>query len=605
MRLDAILLRRVKSMMLPAFTMLFCGINQAQSVNQAQTDALVGIWRSEQVLSSPVRGELLLEARGAEWRANIGAFTAAVQRRGNEITFTLPGNQGDFRGYIKGDGASIDGHWIQPPGIINTNRYASPVHFSRDGKSRWKGQVIPLEERMSLYVSVQRAADGALTAFIRNPEFNDFRRRTFQVKFVAGNVELSSKGQTLKGQYDAKMDRLSLAAIEGAPSVLFTRRNHDDAIGLYPRTQPSAEYVYRQPPARNDGWATAQLSDVGMNATQLGQLVQKIVSADPADNPINIQSLLIARHGKLVLEEYFYGFDKDRPHDVRSAGKTLAPVLLGIARDHGAAVSPATPVYSMFPEYKSFANWDSRKPKLTVRDVMTMTSGLACDDNDDDSPGNEDNMQSQNKQPDWYKYTLDLPMASEPGGSHAVYCSADLNLVGGVVRHVTEKWLPQFFELNYARPLGIDRYFLNLMPTGEAYMGGGAYLLPRDQLKLGQLYLSGGLWNGRRVVSKEWVDESTKKHSTFPPNIKDEPEHDYGYGWHERNFIKVGDHVYRDYAAGGNGGQLVIVIPDLDMVVGINGGSYGDFRWYRWELDLLPQYIVPSAIGSIQTQTPN
>jgi CubicO group peptidase (beta-lactamase class C family) len=464
------------------------------------------------------------------------------------------------------------------------------------GAHRWKGQVRPLEERYSVYVSVRRGSDGGLTAFIRNPEMNQFRRRTYEVKLENETVELISRNQALRGSFDRQADRLSLALLEGVAPVELTRRNGESAVGFYARRRPVGSYVYRQP-AAGDGWSTASLADSGLSEKPLAELVQAIENADPADNPINIDSLLIARHGKLTLEEYFHGFDGERPHDLRSAGKTLAPVLLGIARDRGAEVNPASPLYSFFPEYKPFANWDGRKAKMTVRDVMTMASGLACDDNDDDSPGNEDNMQSQNQRPDWYKYTLDLPMAAEPGGTRAIYCSADLNLVGGVVRHVTQRWLPEFFEMNFARPLGIERYYLNLMPTGEAYTGGGQYLLPRDQLKLGQVYLDGGLWNGERLVSKEWVAESTAKHSTFAPNIKNEPEHDYGYGWHERNFIKVGDRTYRDYVAVGNGGQLVIVIPDLDMVVGINGGSYGDFRWYRWELDLLPRYIVPAALG--------
>src|ERR1700682_4983047 len=99
-------------------------------------------------------------------------------------------------------------------------------------------------------------------------------------------------------------------------------------------------------------------------------------------------------------------------------------------------------------------------------------------------------------------------MQREPGGEHAIYCSADLNLVGGAVARATGKWLPEFFDENFARPVEFGPYHLNLMPTGEAYMGGGAYLRPRDELKLGQLYLNGGTWNGRRVVSKAWVEES-------------------------------------------------------------------------------------------------
>jgi CubicO group peptidase (beta-lactamase class C family) len=575
--------------------MLTC-LAAAEGPTSASPDVLLGIWGSEQTLGPAAHGELVLEAHGSEWRAAIGGIAALAQRHGNAITFTLPDGKGEFRGHVNTGSRSIDGHWIQPPNLGNSTGYASPVHLLPEGKSRWRGEVTPLAERVSFYISVQQSADGSLTAFIRNPESNLFRRRLYQVKLQNQAVEFSSKGQMLAGKYDPKTDRLSLAVLEGLPPVEFTRRSRDNAVGLYPRRQAKG-FVYHPPAAGNDGWATASLAAAGLDEKPLAELVQKILQADPADNPINVQSLLIARHGKLVFEEYFYGFDKDRPHDTRSAGKTLAPVLLGIARDHGASVGPATPLASLFPEYKPFANWDNRKAKLTVRDIMTMTSGLACDDNDDNSPGNEDTMQNQSQQPDWYKFTLDLPMASDPGGNQAIYCSAGLNLIGGVVRHVTGKWLPEFFDENYARPLGIDRYYLNLTPTGDAYMGGGAYLLPRDQLKLGQLYLSGGVWNGKRVVSEPWVEESTAKHSTFKPNLKDEPEHDYGYSWHERQFIKVGDHIVRNYSAGGNGGQLVIVIPDLDMVVGINGGSYGDFRWYRWELDLLPQFIVPAALG--------
>jgi CubicO group peptidase (beta-lactamase class C family) len=130
---------------------------------------------------------------------------------------------------------------------------------------------------------------------------------------------------------------------------------------------------------------------------------------------VDIDSLPIACHGKLVLEEYFHGFDRERPHDMRSAAKTFAPLLVGIARYRGVNIGPETPVYPLFPEGRPFAHWDVRKNHVTLKSLMTMTSGFACDDNDHASPGNEDNMQGQTAQTDWYKYTLDLPMATEPG----------------------------------------------------------------------------------------------------------------------------------------------------------------------------------------------
>jgi CubicO group peptidase (beta-lactamase class C family) len=144
--------------------------------------------------------------------------------------------------------------------------------------------------------------------------------------------------------------------------------------------------------------------------------------------------------------EYFYGHDSRRPRDTRSAGKTWATVLVGVAMQQRFKIDPQRPVYGLFPQYRPFANWDERKNKITLDDIMTMTSGLACNDGNDDSPGNEDTMQSQTKQPDWYKYTLDLPRVSAPGGTNALYCSATLNLVGGAVRQVTGKWLPDLFQ---------------------------------------------------------------------------------------------------------------------------------------------------------------
>jgi len=286
-------------------------------------------------------------------------------------------------------------------------------------------------------------------------------------------------------------------------------------------------WSYREPVPDGDGWRAASLQAEGLNEAPIAELIHRILGADPTSTSLKIQSLLIARHGHLALEEYFYGFDQDRVHDMRSAGKAFAPVLAGIAKDQGATLTPQAPIYPLFTQYSSFANPDPRKQNIKLRDIMTMTAGNACDDNDDDSPGNEDKMQSDDKQKDWYKYSLDLPMLKDPGGEDAVYCSGDLNLVGGAVAAATHRWLPEFFEKELARPLQFGRYYLNLMPDGQAYMGGGAYLRPRDQLKLGQLYLDGGLWNGKRIVSQEWVRESTSIHSHFAAKYSPGQQHNY------------------------------------------------------------------------------
>ena len=565
----------------------------------APNNPLVGLWGTEQDFRPLVRGALTIDGRSSGWRARIAGFDVPVERNQSMLAFTLPGGAGEFHGRLSLAANHISGDWIQPAGVVNNNRYATPLQLVAIERSAWQGIVTPLDDRISFYVSIQAAPNGSLTAFIVNPEFNDFRRRTYAVAMNGAAVTFSNPKRAndqLQGTYDKETDRLSLPLLDSYPPVQLSRRKQGDAIGFFPRTPALQKYAYTKPIRSDDGWPTASLADVGLEEKPIAALVEKILTADPSNNPVNIHSLLIARHGKLVLEEYFYGHDQEQVHDMRSAAKTFAPVLAGIARDHGAKLGPATPVYPLFPEYKPIANWDERKRRLTLKDLMTMTSGFACDDNDDNSPGNEDNMQSQSAQPDWYKYTLDLPMAEDPGGKHAIYCSADLNLAGGAVSHAWGKSLPAIFDEYLARPLQFHTYHMNLMPTGEAYMGGGLRIRPRDELKLGQLYLAGGVWNGRRVVSKQWVQQSITAYSAFAPQTDFDANHEYGYGWHI-NRLKVGDHAFRTYSAGGNGGQIVMVIPELDMVVGFNGGSYGEFmKWYRWGLQLVPQYIIPAAL---------
>ncbi len=573
----------------------------SSSAQPEQADPLSGVWGAEVRFGVPVQGELTLDGREGVWRASIAGFQVAVENNGSNIRFTLPDKIAEFRGVRDAATNTVRGEWIQQGGVILDPQYATPITLQSLAPSVWRGTVVPLEQRVSVYVFIS-SQDGKTTATISNPEANFFRRRVYLVTRNGTNVSLEANGKKIEGVLDEKAGSLSLQIVNWLPRFQFTRRTTQNAVGFYPRTpSDGAAWSYRQPVAAKDGWSTSSMRAEGLNVEPIADLIHRILAADPQSTSPKIQSLLVARHGRLVLEEYFYGFDQDRVHDMRSAGKTFAPALAGLTKEHGAKLTPQTPIYPLFAQYSSFANWDARKQKITLRDIMTMTAGNACDDNDDDSPGNEDRMQSDEQQKDWYKYSLDLPMVKEPGGEDAIYCSGDLNLVGGTVAAVTHRWLPEFFEESLAGPLQFGRYYLNLMPDGQAYMGGGAYLRPRDQLKLGQLYLNGGVWNGKRIISKSWVNESTSVHSHFDPKFGLGQKHEYGYGWHIHD-LKSGANTYRVFAAEGNGGQFVIVVPDLDLVVGITGGSYGEFdQWYRWELELVPQFIVPAA-AAVRTQ---
>jgi CubicO group peptidase (beta-lactamase class C family) len=583
-----------------AFTLLLANHNsQSLAAEKSLVDGIIGLWGTEKILPAAVRGELTIDGR-KEWHAKASGLEVKAETtmtNAPAIVFNFPAGAGKLR-YGTKLSDEIFCYWIQPANEINNNQYATPVELAPAGEKIWKGTLAPLQARRSIFLAIQRAANGSISAVIRNPEANLFRRNLYRVEVregVISFVDVKDPNDKFQGKFDQKTQCFFARLPNFEKEMQFTRRK-DEAAGFFARGPGNQTYTYHEPVPDSDGWATGSLTDAGLDPKPLSALIAKIVQADPINNSINIQSLLIARHGKLVLEEYFYGFDQDRPHDMRSASKTFAPLLLGIARDQGVQIGPETPVYSQFDRYGDPANPDLRKSKMTARDLMTMTSGLACDDNDDASPGNEDSMQQQKEEPDWYKYTLDLPLVRAPGGEKAVYCSAGINLLGGMVRHATNRWLPQFFHEYVAAPLQMKTYYWNLMPDGEGYAGGGVYMRPRDQLKLGQLYLAGGIWNGRRVVSKDWVEKSTSRQSSFEPIFG--IDHDYGYGWHIYH-LKSGDRRYLAYAAGGNGGQIVMVIPELDLVVGFTGGSYGEFaKWYKWQTELVPQFIIPAAASA-------
>ena len=569
----------------------FQSIVRAGDTETSAASELPGWWSYQGHYGPAVQGTLTLCRRDAVWLADIGGFEVEAATDGDAVRFSLPGGQGQFRGRLRANRKAIDGFWIQPPGLTLSSAYATPIVLRARSRGVWVGAVRPLLDRVTLFLNVRKARDGALTGFIRNPEFNFGLRRPFKLA-VQGNdvsfVNAKRENDILHGRFDPETGHLSML-FQGVGLFDFARHDPDETPGAMPRGPASRPTAPRVPPQTGDGWTTASPAAVGIRVESLKQLTDHVREQvlEGVTAPY-LHAILVARHGKLVYEEYFHGFDREHPHDLRSAGKTLTSILLGIAMERAGGFDVSTPALALLPQYADLKNADARKAAITVGQLLTMTSGLACDDNDGDSPGNEDVMQSQREERDWYRYTLDLKLARDPGGAQAVYCSAGVNLLGGIIAQRSGLELPEFFQRFLAGPMQIDDYHVNLMPNGAAYGAGGLYLRPRDALKLGQLYLSQGRWKGRQLVSASWVDASTKRRTQF------DDAHGYGYGWHLHE-MKSGGRTYREYAAEGNGGQFIIVVPDLDLAVAIAAGNYGDFQtWYGLQ-DLVPRYIIPAV----------
>jgi CubicO group peptidase (beta-lactamase class C family) len=220
-----------------------------------------------------------------------------------------------------------------------------------------------------------------------------------------------------------------------------------------------------------------------------------------------------------------------------------------------------------------------------------MASGFDCDDDGEDRPGNEDNITQQDANPDWYNMILDLGMIRDPGAK-AVYCSINPHLAGGVLSRVAKRSLPDMMWTLVGEPLEMRDYYMQVTPLKEGYMGGGMRFRARDFMKLGQLYLNGGTWKGRRIVSTDWVKRSTTPRYV----IGNEKEPNYGSLWW-RNSFQFEGRTIRSFSALGNGGQNIIVLPELDMVITAFAGNYNERAAGTLINVLIPRYILPAVVG--------
>ncbi len=600
-----------------AVLFVFLAFAAPRASAQTADDAdIIGLWFYQTSYPVGLEGELTVARRGARWRASIGGAEAEGVANDGRVRIDFPGDGAVFRGVIGARGRLERAYWTRremtdDPRYAEgaAQAYAMPLALRAAGANRWRATVEPLQDPFTLYLNIFRDQSGALKAAIRNPEHNRHGpAMQLDVTRDGDALRLSAPGSddgALAARRLRDSERIEMYW-EGIERTLSMARATREQRALFPARPPDApRYVYREPQDLGDGWCTARARDLGVDEAGLERAVHWITDIDPsARRAWMIHSVAVAYRGRLILDEYFYGHGPDIPHDMRSASKTFSSVIMGAAMRDGANISPQTRLYDVMAPLGPFANPDPRKQRITLAHVMTHTTGLACDDNAEDpiSPGNEDIMQRQREQPNWWKFTLDLPMAHEPGERYA-YCSGGISLTGGALTMATGEWLPALFDRTVARPLQFGRYFWNVMPNGEGYVGGGAVVRTRDFLKIGQTYLDGGVWNGRRIVSEEWVRESLLPHVQISPettgvsgdafanNYYEVPE---GYAWHYIWVPRTGERRYQAYHGNGNGGQLLIIVPELDLAVMFTAGNYRTGLWNLERDAIVGEIIIPA-----------
>jgi CubicO group peptidase (beta-lactamase class C family) len=278
-----------------------------------------------------------------------------------------------------------------------------------------------------------------------------------------------------------------------------------------------------------------------------------------ATRRMSVHSLLIIRHGHVVLDARFPPYDGQRPHDVASVTKSVMTTLVGIAIDRGSLSGLRQPVLPLFGvDPSGHVAWQRA---LTVEHLVSMTSGLACG-----GPG-EPELLRMLEAPDWTQFALGLPTRSPPGTRFS-YCSPGMHLLSGIVARATGKSARALAEAELFQPLGIERFEWPADdPQGLNHGWGDLRLLPGDLAKLGLLFLHGGQWNGRQIVSREWVRAATRRQIGIPGGRGQ--EEGYGYGW----WIPGGEYPGL-FEARGRGGQFLSVWPATDLIIVMTGSGY-------------------------------
>lgn len=337
------------------------------------------------------------------------------------------------------------------------------------------------------------------------------------------------------------------------------------------------------PAVTGDGWKVSSPEAQNIDVSQMAK-ADKALKNELSFR--NIHTLTISRNGKLVLDEFYhsgpYGYHKGNLAIMMSVTKSFTSIVMGIAIDHGLIKNVSQTAQSLLPNRKNI-NWSAGKDKITIENILTMSAGFAGTED-------TDSLLADN----YAQYMFSKPLVRTPGAVFD-YRTALTNTLGDILTtaisplHIS---LETFIDSLFFQPLeikGFDWYYKN--DKGQPELGGGLFLAPRDMIKLGQLVLDKGKWNGRQIVSERWIAEATKEHFHFYKRYWGALD-GYGYLFWQRTLVSNG-RSFPSVIALGYGGQYIVTIPALHTVIAITSWFPNDKNWY-FPLQFIEKYILPA-----------
>lgn len=317
-------------------------------------------------------------------------------------------------------------------------------------------------------------------------------------------------------------------------------------------------YIYSQPKKLKDGWKTNDLQSQNIDSTFIIKLFNQLQIKEN-----KIHSVLLVKNNQIIIEEYFGKNSVNKQHDLRSVTKSITSILMGIAVDKGFIESVNDPISKYIKSLVPTKNLDERKNEITIKHLLTMSTGLDCNDWDKKSKGREDKIY---KKSDWLQCFLNLPMVNEPG-EVSNYCTMGQILATEIISQASEMTIDKFAEKFLFNPLGVSNVSWGHTSNKEIISSGKRlYMTSRDMAKIGQLILNMGKWNEKQLISEKWIEESTTPKTKIT-------EIDYGYLWWNIPF-EAKEKMIVSKVATGNGGQYIMVLPELDIVAVFTGGAY-------------------------------
>ena len=315
-----------------------------------------------------------------------------------------------------------------------------------------------------------------------------------------------------------------------------------------------------------NGWKVKNPEAVGMGSEMVAAMVEEIELSG-----LDYDGLVVVHKGVIVAEKYYYIYQEKTLHETYSVTKSVISALVGIALQQGCIESIEDPVLVYFPD-REFLNLDDQKETLTIRDFLTMSSGLAY---------GPDEMYEA---PDWAQYTLDQPLIYPPGETW-FYSNGGPQVLSALISQACEMDTVEFADQYLFKPLGITDYEWLRSLNGNPNATWGLELTLRDMAKFGYLYLNNGEWDGEQILPPDWADLSSRRYHQVPDPLAPWNLY-YGFLWwvHEDGF----------YAAHGYKGQFIYLAPQYDLIVVITA-NIADKDFVHPQM-LIREYLVP-AIG--------